>query len=51
MEKKTVTAGTVCHLPNLCTVIKQEMISDECLVCNQDTVSYDLCSAVCVGLI
>lgn len=25
-----------CHLPNLGTVLKQKMLSDKCLVCNQD---------------
>lgn len=39
MEKQSVTVRAECHLPNLRSALKQEMISDKCLVCNQDTVA------------
>lgn len=51
MEKQSATVKAECHLPNLRTVLKQEMISDKCLVCNQDTVAMICAEPVSVSFI
>lgn len=51
MEKQSVTVKAECHLPNLRTVLKQEMICDKCLVRNQDTVAMICAEPGSVGFI
>lgn len=51
MEKQSVTMKAECHLPDLRSVLKQEMIFDKCLVCNQDTVAMIRAEPVSVSLI
>lgn len=49
--ESTQNGEAECHLPNLCTMLKQEMISDMCLVCSQDTAAMIFGEPVCISFI